>query len=421
VSPRRTFDLRAARADGWFARLSDGSREFTQLCQIVGERFVAFGAIAGVQIRAITVDRRAPDASLVDFVVGDDPVEQRLALGELRRRLAAAMLADEPDPVVDLGAEPDGEALQAFVGVRTILLAGLYGVTPLRLHVGGGAGPSVTFRDGSGPEEERVLDDLRELLRDKVRADLHRVRPQTPFAIDLSRVPEAERALGDGQLDRVVELLGAWPGPLSLLLRTAEGQALVPDTRATLAHALALLGRAYGRLGRFDWADEVLRLGIQWAQEGRAAPELFACLAETYVDRDRHGEAIGVLRRALTLGAEPAEVLPLLARCYAARDKWVAAMVCIEQALAAGVEPHAVAALRQQAEARLGAAWRRLREAIPGRVAPVGPSLLPPSGRPAAARAGSGGAVAEGAGPCGGGSGPAVAASPSGVVGSEQR
>jgi tetratricopeptide (TPR) repeat protein len=381
VSLRRTFDLHAARADDWFARVSDGSKEFTQLCQVVGERFVAFGAIAGVQIRAITVDRRAPDASLVDFVVGDDPVEQRLPLGELRRRLAAAMIADEPTVASELGDAPDGEALRAFLGVRTVLLAGLYGVALLRLHVGGESSPSVTFQEAGRPEEERLLEDLRELLRDKVRADLHRVRPQTPFAIDLSRVPEADRALADGQLDRVVELLGAWPGPLSLLLRTTEGQALAPDTRATLAHALAVLGRAYGRLGRFDWSDEVLRLGIQWARDGRAAPELFACLAETYVDRDRPGEAIGVLRRALTLGAEPREVLPLLARCYAARDKWVAAMVCVEQAVAAGVDPAQLESLRQRCEARLGEAWRRLRAVVPARVAAVVPSLLPPSAR----------------------------------------
>lgn len=372
---RRAIDLGPVRADGWFARLGDGTREFRQLCQIVGERFVAFGVIAGVQIRALTIDRRSPDASLVDFAVGEDEGEQRLPLGEFRRRLATAMLSDE-GALLELPAEPTHEDLQAFVGVRTLLLAGVFEVEVRALRVGGDRPIGVMIFAGAA-EEEITPEDLRESLRDRVRGELARVRPQSPFAIDLARVPEAAEALESGDAARTIELLGAWPGPLSLLLRTAEGAALAPESRTTLAQALGLLGTAYVRTERFDWAEEVLRLGIQWAQDGSAGGELFRRLAEAYVLRDRHGEAIGLLRRSLVLGASPAEVLPLLARCFAARERWVAALVCVEQAEAAGVPPETIADVRTRAEQVLGEPWKRVREATPSFVIAMAPTVSP--------------------------------------------
>lgn len=364
---RRAIDLGPVRADGWFDRLGDGSREFRQLCQVVGERFVAFGVIAGVQIRSLTLDRRSPDASLVDFSIGEDDAEQRLPLGEFRRRLATAMLSDEGAPS-ELSATPTDDELQAFIGVRTLLLAGVFNVEVLLLRVGGGLPAGVLIAAGE-VQEELTPEDLRESLRDRVRTELARVRPQSPFAIDLARVPEAADALEAGDAARTIELLGAWPGPLSLLLRTAEGAALAPDTRTTLAEALGVLGSAYVRTERFEWAEEVLRLGIQWAQDGTAAAEIFRRLADAYVVRDRHGEAIGLLRRALALGAPQRDVLPVLARCFAARQRWVAAMVCVEQAEAAGASPDVMADVRAEALGVLGEPWARLRALVPAPVA----------------------------------------------------
>jgi len=374
---RRAIDLGAVRADGWFGRLADGSREFLQLCQIVGDHFVAFGVIAGVQIRALTIDRRSPDASLVDFAVGEGEAEQRLPLGEFRRRLATAMLTDE-GALTELSDAPTPDELQAFIGVRTLLLAGIFDVEVRALRVGGDRPIGVWIGTGDA-EEEITPEDLRESLRDRVRSELARVRPQSPFAIDLARVPEAADALDSGDSARTIELLGAWPGPLSMLLRTAEGAALAPEARATLAQALGLLGTAYVRSERFEWAEEVLRLGIQWAQDGNAGAELFRRLAEAYFVRERHGEAIGLLRRALVLGSPPIDVLPLLARCFAARERWVAAMVCVEQAAAAGAPAESLDDVRVLAERVLGDSWTRLRGIVPGPVAvsAVAPTVPP--------------------------------------------
>ena len=117
---------------------------------------------------------------------------------------------------------------------------------------------------------------------------------KTLDAFDFAAVPMISKAqvqaLAAGDDERVIELLGAWPGPLSMLLRTSEGVALGADSRATLGDALGILGAAYTRTSRFDWADEVLRLGIQWAQDGAAGARLFRRLAEAHVARNRHGE-----------------------------------------------------------------------------------------------------------------------------------
>src|ERR1700678_2727440 len=97
---QRDFDLDAVRTDGWFERIGEGIGSFQALCEIVGERFFAFSIVVGARITALTVDRRSPDQTLVDFVVGlgdgDAALEpQRLTLADFRRRLVGALLVED--------------------------------------------------------------------------------------------------------------------------------------------------------------------------------------------------------------------------------------------------------------------------------------------------------------------------------------
>ena len=361
---RRAIRLDSVRADGWFERLGEGSPNFQQLCDVVGERFVAFSVIAGVRITALTIDRQSPDATLVDFLVGEDEAEQRLALGEFRRRLVSALLDDEPLPEA-LPDDPSPEEIQAFLGFRYVLLAPLFGLRLVELRVGGDRPPYLVVNLG-GASDELPVEDLRELIRDRIRAELARSKPTSPFSIDLAAIPEAETAAHAENWDEVVRLLGAWPGPLSLLLRTTEGQRLGPDVRATLARSLGYLGTAYVHRGRYDWAEEVMRLGIQWAQDGPAAGDLFRRMGESCVSRGRYGEAIGLLRRAVALGAHNRLCLPLLARSYAERERWVAAAICADEALALDpADREDVLEVQERALEVLGEHWTRFREQVP--------------------------------------------------------
>ena len=356
------------RADGWFERLGDGSPHFAELCAAVGERVVAFAVVSGVRIAAVAIDPRARDASTIEFSVGDLDETHELPLGELRRRLAATLVSTEHYPET-LGESPAVDELQRFIGFRYVLLAPVFGISLRTLMVGGDEPPSIVIDLGAA-REEIPLEELRELIHERVRAEARASRGgsgASPFAIDLNLVPEAERHNAAEDWEATRNTLGGWPGPLSMLLRTAEGQSLTPEVKATLAHALGLLGTACIETGEIDFGMEVMRLGVQWGQEsgGAHVGGLFRRLGSAQLRNERPGQAIGLLRRALSLGAPPKEVLPLLAKSYLARGRHLPAVVCAERARQLGADAEAMEAIEARAAEALGEPWARFRGEVP--------------------------------------------------------
>lgn len=356
----RDFDLDAVRTDGWFERIGEGIGSFQALCEIIGERFFAFSIIVGARITALTVDRRNPDLSLVDFVVGlgdaEDGLEpQRLTLADFRRRLVGALLVEDDKPAPEPTRETEIEVIQLYIGVRYLLLAPLYGYSLRKLQLDDDEGAQlVVLHDGV--EETHDLDAFRFRIRALVREELERVATGSRSAIDLSKVTEAETAALHKEWSKVVQLLGSWPAPLAIFLRTPEGQLLTPDARGLIAKGLGLLGSACVHLGEIEQAEEVFRIGIQYAQEGVAAADLFRRLGEALLQNDRPGEAIGPLRRALAFGGAATDVMPPLARAFLRRRKWVAAYACLRDAVEAGVSERDLADELRQVETALGVA-----------------------------------------------------------------
>src|SRR6478672_12844038 len=116
AASKKQFPLDALRTDGWFERIGEGIGSFQALCEIVGERFFAFSIIVGARITALTIDRRSPDQTLVDFVVGlgdtDGDLEpQRLTLADFRRRLVGALLVEDDRPAPQPRRETEIEAI----------------------------------------------------------------------------------------------------------------------------------------------------------------------------------------------------------------------------------------------------------------------------------------------------------------------
>ncbi len=363
---KKQFPLDALRTDGWFERIGEGIGSFQALCEIVGERFFAFSIIVGARITALTIDRRSPDQTLVDFVVGSAEAEgdlepQRLTLADFRRRLVGALLVEEEKQAPAPERDTDIEAIQLYIGVRYLLLAPLYGYSLVTLSLEGekNRAPEIAVLH-DGVEEKHELDAFRLRIRAHVREELDRVTTGARSAIDLSKVADAEACALRKEWPKVIALLGTWPAPLAIFLRTPEGQMLAPEARALIAKGLGLLGSACVHVGEIEQAEEVFRIGIQYAQEGMAAAELFRRLGEALLN-DRPGEAIGPLRRALAFGGLPQEVLPPLARAFIQRGRYVAAFACLKDALTAGAPEKELADDIREVETRLGpalTAWK---------------------------------------------------------------
>jgi hypothetical protein len=366
MAKERVFSLDAVRTDGWFERIGDGIGSFQALCDIVGEAFFAFSMITGARITALTVDRRNPDNTLVDFVIAastDDEGEadvQRLTLADFRHRLVGALLTDDampPPPERDT----DVEALQLHIGVRYLLLAPLYGYSLRKLTVEGRVSKLHLLHDGI--DESYEINEFRARIRAHIREELDRASAGSRSAIDLTKVAEAEVAAQKNDQSRVIQLLGAWPAPLAIFLRTPEGQMLTSDARALIAKGLGILGTACVKLGEEQQGEEVMRLAVQYAQDGAAAAEIFRRLGEAQLEDGRPGEAIGPLRRAANLGASPKQIWPLLARAFVRRKRYVAALACVREARAVGVVDNDMVEEIREIEQHLGTsltAWRGL-------------------------------------------------------------
>jgi hypothetical protein len=366
MSAPRTIPLDAVRTDGWFERIGESIGSFQALCDIVGERFFAFSLVAGVRITALTVDRRTPDATIVEFVAGeDDKASRRASLPEFRRQLVGALLTYEqngPPPARDT----DVDAIQAHIGVRYLLLSPLFGLSLRALVIEDATHSSVRLlRDGF--EELLTLEELRSGIGALVRAELDRVSSGARGSIDLSRVAEAEVAAQKNDWSKVVALLGSWPAPLAIFLRTPEGQMLSPDARTLIAKGLGLLGTACTHLGEAPQAEEILRLGIQYAGDSVLAGDLYRRLGAAYLGDGRPAESIAPLRRALSFGVAEVEVMPLLARAFLRRERWVSALGCLRRAIAAGSPPAELAAEQQLIEKALGVALTRWQATIAAR------------------------------------------------------
>jgi tetratricopeptide (TPR) repeat protein len=354
--------LEPIRTDGWFERIGERVGSFQALCEILGERFFAFSLITGARVTALTVDRRNPDESLVDFEVsgaelGADQREQRLTLQRFRQRLVSALLAEEnygPPPKRDT----DVEAIQAHVGVRYLLLAPLYGFSLTELEVGPGGSRIKTRIDGE--ECELTLADFRQGLRALVLDELDRVQrsQESRNSIDLATIPEAQAAADKKDHARVVELLGNWAMPLTFLLRTPDGQALNDETRILLASALQLLGEAQIASGEEASGEEMLRLAVQYCVDTDGAGSAYHKLGAALFGLKRFGEAIAPLRRAANLNAPAEKVWPLLAVAFLERNRLLAAWGATEEARASGVVDPRIAAVRGLVLRRLPALER---------------------------------------------------------------
>lgn len=351
----QVFDLSGARPDGWFDEVIKQSKDFETAAQLIGRAPLGLALVAGVRIVSLSRDPRDPELTTVEFAMGPGAAAREVPLSEFRQVVGGALL--EPLQPQPLPPEPTVEALQAYIGGRYLLEAALFDVQPLELRVDSGlAEIALQFNE---LRHVLALEDFRDVIDERVRSELGMRRPGGELSIDLAVVDRAREANEAGDFASTVTWLTPWLTPISMLLRTGEAEELAEDVRHQLSESLDLLGSAYAELGDLEAANDVLRLGIQWAGDSGNAADLYLALGRASVSSGKHGEAIGLLRRAIKLGAEEARALPLLATSLEAREQNLAAMVCVDRALAAGADETTLEETAERLRARLGERWTR--------------------------------------------------------------
>jgi len=351
VSEARRYDLSAVAADGWFERVLGSVPALVQLCEALGEALVALSLAAGVRILSATVDPGASTVRTLQWARDEGESEQTRegAPEVLRAEVLALLLADgDPPPGV---ITDDATVLRETVGLRTALLAPLFGLRLLSLHVVPSDEARITVAHDRG-EETVSLRQLRRFLRSRA---VEALQPRgRGFSIDLTEVAQARVDLAAGRHDLVVARLGTWITPLTMYLRSAEGQSMALPQRAELARALGVLGTSFEALGRADEAEEVLRLGTQWALDGEAAPDAYGALALCLIRMGRRAESIGLLRRALTFDPTRVALRIELGRGFVASGRAVAALGILQALRRDGVHDDDVKALDAEVRDRLG-------------------------------------------------------------------
>lgn len=350
----RSYDLDIIRADGWFERVVTSVPALGRLCESLGEALVALSLVAGFRIVSAGIDRATGEVTTLQWVrdAEGSEVTDSGPPDALRSEVMAALLGDA-DSVVELSDVPDPGELRDCVGPRYVLLAPLFGMTLLRLDVEPDSEePRLVLVHERG-QETVALRQFRRFLRSRVIDVLQQQRARS-VAIDLEQAEVARDDFEAGRYDDVVSRLGPWVSPLLMYLRTPEGAALDPKTRADLGRALGILGESLHLLGRSEEGEETLRLAVQYAHDGPAAGELYRTLARLLIATGRRVESIGLIRRALTLEPAVRELVPDLALGFLAANRAVAALGVLRELRSSGVEAAVIEPIEQELRERFG-------------------------------------------------------------------
>lgn len=364
-------NLLQVRSDGWFERVGSKITNFDTVCAVMGDRFLAYAMILGVQINSLSTDPHTPANTTIEFTIGND-VPQMLTLSEFRVRTVQAIIQPQREPKgASLPLNTD-DAI-GLIGDQLILLAPLFGFSLKHLVLANSDYDKPLTLLGFSSETGfsfMELGEFESLIKQKVRRDLAGTQEE-PFRLDLSLVEQARAAAVKGDYDRVITILEPWPGLLIALQRTALLDQLEEHKLVLIAEGLELLGNAFKERGRRSWSEELYRLGLTLVREGLHAGRLFYRLGVFLTEDERYGEAIGHLRRALAFGVAEREVFPALGRAFFRRRKLVAAAALLEGAFAQGADsPDLIQDLSMIREefARAGITWDiPLRDSTPPR------------------------------------------------------
>jgi len=335
----KLFELHGAAAtltghpvQSWYERLKTQIVQFDKINKVLGDRFLAYSVILGIQVRALTLDTVSPLNTAVHFTLDDEQI-RTLALGEFRKCVVQALLFDNASPRVPRKPFGPEQAIE-LLGPKNLLLAPLFDLSIDRVLLAS-IGPDsprclVAYRTKEGAHLAE-LGDFLDRIRTGIKQDISATTDMS-FTIDLSAVEQARKAAETGEFEHVIALLSSWPGLLSMLQGTPVAKQLNQEQLALLGEGVCLLGEALERLETGPWSEELYKLGLMIVREGPSAGRLCANLGRANNLKGEFGNAIGLLNRALMLGYPEEQLLPELGRALLKQGKVIAAAALLEVA-----------------------------------------------------------------------------------------
>ncbi len=356
-------DLAPYVSETWFESMTKRIDGFEEVCDVVGNRFMAFSLIIGINLRAVMHNPEYPSDSTVEFVIGDEEEVHDAGIEDFRKMLLVSLLSNDPPPKPVM-LPPGRDEVARLVGVRYLLLAPLYGVKLRKLYILdqslGVGGYSIQF-DHEGETREWTLGRFREFLRDFVASEqIHEPAARGRFAAEDVRA--AEKALGAGNPEKALESLRDWILFVRNYRLTGSIAQLVGEPDALFARGLLLTGRAYRLLDRNRLSEDLVRFSIQLLPSGKTSAKFYYELALVMLGEGRFSEAIGPLRHAEKLGLSQERIFPHLARAYLRCDRVVGAAMLYGELNREGLLDAEGTKLFEEARRRLGPARTLLEE-----------------------------------------------------------
>ncbi len=377
VAAAQMIELDSVVTDGWLERLEAEPRSgVSALGDAFGRSWAALCLVAGLRVRTVSVDTRHRELSVVSFSLGDEDELHEMPLGELRRRLAATLRDQVELTPFPLPKAPDSETVQAFLGIRNLLLAPIFGIRLSTLEIDAESAAWVHFFADGQKSRVSLQAFFGRLHRELVELE-RQARQSTSLSLDLEIVEQAEALAADVRWSEVRSLLIPWANTASFILRSSGEVELPKGTAERFGDGMRLLAAGFSAHAEYERAIEVLRVGAQFLRGSVAASSLFFELGKLQVCSGLHDAAIGYYRRALALGAPKAEVLPALAESFIQSKRYVAAACCLEEAESAELSAN-LTDLWAQVHAHLGDAWQAFEADFPA-VDVTSQTLCPPA------------------------------------------
>ena len=381
----KRYSLTSCGSGSWLPQLLTESEEAALLCEVLGAPFLGLALISGLRIHQLVLEPHNLVTSQVACTFDEEGAEEvTLSVQELRQRLVRELeqrlsLRSRPS----LPAEPSLEQLSECIGIELCFAAPYLNIAMRELLLSNEEA-QVEFLTSDEEALRWELEAFQQMLIERLRqqVDAGLTRPK----LTLDQYQQLEEAQAQEQWQLAVDILYPWYLRLSAHARVGKGVRFakgVEQGASELAPAeverLELLAFSLQKLELVGYAEIIMRGALQLPAIAEAKARIFRGLGVLLLEQKRAGEALGYLRRALSLGFPSNDILPDLAKCLADRRRFVAAAGCLERARSEGADAQAVnAALALVRDNLDTSGWRTLIASFPS----LEDASLPPWGKP---------------------------------------